>query len=818
MAKSRLSASRNKNIPILHAKTKSNIEPFGLDFELHQRGVAYSIKFNLLDWCHEQCDPKRPLATPSRLKKMQGLRRWVDSERDNQTSESYIRTKLHALKQYIVFCDFKKLDPFCQAGYISYVGNTGELRRLVEAAHEQKKYQFQYYDGEEAGLLESTAFSKKLCLDSLLSVLDFDVSSWQATIKPFSQERIDSSTQPYSDDEWHALIRRTQLFFFSTATQLIAFKDENPEAKLPDSLDGIVVDRNNDRSITIDLKGDKGAGTPFNQCMAAAYCLIAYYTAFNDTVIKDLRHPIKVVTSKNEGRTSKTIQVRAYKGRSSKDVKALFVDSLESSHPEASGNGVGFIVADINKREKFGSVDGVSFLQTLETLSKAYSDDPFDTLIYFLNSEGEKAKVSIEHALMKLSWNLNLLSDNRNELTNHLVKTYTDIVEHQKIYSFKWGKREDNARFMKKESIALSKKGVTHRAVPIAYAALSCMTDAPLRNALLPLQYSDKDSNGSITVSFKYVDGSEGQFTIAAKYRSFLQLVERYAETRSLPSRENLAGTARGTQSVRPCFLLPLGSKSTTAQWNEGQVPISTYLLSQCGIGYGDYFLNITSGRIRATHSDLEYKPEERGLTAQKILQHSIDMADKRYRNGHPVSNNKQLSQGLMTLVHIASGKTRSEAIESVKKALEIPILEYETWKKRNQPTNPNGISCDGVIDLVSEKDWHYASRKFAEEKGFITEGQDITCYQYDLCIFCKSAKLVDDPYAIYKLLSFLDVLSEGIDQYPERAELLQSKIERFQVHLDDLPLETIEKAEDLFDKKGRYPLFDSLASVTQFL
>ena len=82
----------------------------------------------------------------------------------------------------------------------------------------------------------------------------------------------------------------------------------------------------------------------------------------------------------------------------------------------------------------------------------------------------------------------------------------------------------------------------------------------------------------------------------------------------------------------------------------------------------------------------------------------------------------------------------------------------------------------------------------------------------------CKSAKLVDDPYAIYKLLSFLDALSEAIDQYPERASVIQLKINRFQANLDGLPLETVEQAEDLLEEKGRYPLFDSLSSLTQFL
>ncbi|MBF4386192.1 hypothetical protein EAY10_20790, partial [Vibrio anguillarum] len=188
---------------------------------------------------------QKPLVKPSRLNRMQKLRAWVNQERKNQSSEAYIRVKLASLKQYISFCDFNMLDPFSQGGYLSYVGNSGQLWRLVNAANEPKRYHFQYHDGEEAGLLEDTAFIQKTLLDILLTVLDFDVSEWQATLKPFSIKNSESSTQPYTSSEWYALVRRTQLFFFSLATQLIAFKEENPEAPPPQCLEGIVVDRNN---------------------------------------------------------------------------------------------------------------------------------------------------------------------------------------------------------------------------------------------------------------------------------------------------------------------------------------------------------------------------------------------------------------------------------------------------------------------------------------------------------------------------------------------------------------------------------------------
>lgn len=815
MAKSRLAASRNQNKSIIQPKLDDNVTTLDLTFQLLPRGMVYSSKYNLLNWCYEQCDPQNQLAKPSRIIRMKKLKAWVDLEKKNQTSQAYINRNLQTLKRYITFCDVKNLDPFCQAGYLAYAGNAGHLRHLVKAAIEPKTYQFQYENGEVCGLGEPAAYDTKMHLDKVLSLLDFDVSDWQATIKPFSRQ-INESTTPYTSSEWYALVKKTQFFFFSIANQLIDFKEKNPALPMPSTMGNIVVDRINNCDITITVGGgnlQNGASTPFNQCMAAAYTLFAYYTAFNDTAIKDVRHPIKVITSKTEGRTSKIAQVRAYKGRSAKDVQALFSTSEEHLHEEANDDTAGFIIADINKRDKVGYANGIKFLETLRLLSKAYSDDPFDTLIYFLDKNGEKAKVKISDALRKLSQHLNLLSERRGVLTEHLVKTYIDIVENNKMTIFKWIYEDDGSKIMNKQIVDLGQTTSTKRTIPIAYAALSCMTDSPLRNALLPLDYSKKDDNGEITVTFKYLNGTESKFNVAAKYRSFLELVERYAAAKNpLPS-------GRGSRSsTRPAFLLPLGKASETYQWREGETPITADMLSICGIGYGDYFLNINSRRIRVTHSDLEYTPEDNGRAVQTVLQNTAATADKRYRNGHPTSNNKQISQGMLTLTHIANGKTRKEAVEQVKQELKIPVLEYETWKLRNQPTNPNGIVCDGEIDLATEKNWHHAARKFAEDKGIITKGQNITCYQYDLCVFCKSAKLVDDPYAIYKLLSFLDALGESIDQYPERASIIQLKIERFQAHLDDLSLETLEQAEKLLEENGRYPLFDSLSSVTQYL
>ena len=596
MAKSRLAASRNQNKSPAPPITKKNVTSLDLIVDIRPEGVLNSTRHNFIYWCHEQCDPKKPLAKPSRLERMQKLKRWVDQEKKNETNAWSLVVKLSALKTYIAFCDIKKFDPFSQAGYLYYAGNSGELRRLVDIASEPKKYQFQYHNGEEFGLLESSALQKKMNLDSMLPVLDFDVSDMQATLKSFTGEITDFATLPYTSSEWYALVRRTQLLFFSLVTQLIAFKEENPESPPPQYLENIVVERIDNRDITITLgrkngSASEGLASPFNQCMSAAYTLFAYYTAFNDTVIRQVRHPIKMVTSNKDGRTSKVAQVRAYKGRASKDVKALFSGLEESSHPEAKDEEAGFIVADINKRDTVGETDGITFLRALELLSKTYSEDPYDTLIYFLNSEGDKGKVDVSGASFQLSKNLNLLSDSRAELTDHLVKTYADIVKDQKMTTFNKIKRDDGVYTMEAKVTVLKKQVVTIRAMPIAYAALSCMTDVSLRNALIPLNYSEKDSDGAMTVSFKYADGSKGEFIVAAKYKPFLQLVERYAASRNPLPRKNY-GFGGGSSTTKHPFLLPLGGKYVTYQWSEGEVPIREVLLKLCGIGRGDYFIN----------------------------------------------------------------------------------------------------------------------------------------------------------------------------------------------------------------------------------
>lgn len=799
---------------------KSNVADINLSFELKVKGYPYPHKFNLRDWCHLNCNASNAHAVPQRITCLQRLRKWVDLQIKNKVSNGTIEAKLRMFRRYITFCDVKAVDPFSKAGYLAYVGNIGELRRQIGLALEPKGYQFLYHDGEEMGMSEVAALGSKTHLDSVLLALGFDTSDYQTTLQKFEKGSGDSNTVSYTSSEWKTMLRRVQFYFFSLATQLIAYRDENPSSPPPSILEDVVVDNVGGEDITATVgyvkhKGNGGESTAFNQCMSAGYIMFAYYTAFNDTVIQEVRHPLRTVTGRKEGRTMKFVQVKAYKGRSSKEVKALFSGLDESLHPEAKGEtDTGFIVANINKRDVNGTRDGIAFIETLKLLSKAYSDDTHGLLIYSLDNNGKKAPKNVHRGVNAMVENLGLLRDRRGDLINHLIASFTEVVESQQATEFKADKLETGFPVMTKEVVSLTKSTVSFRAIPLALAAVTCMTDISLKNILMPLHYSKKDDEGDISISFSYLDGTVGGIKVGAKYQEFFELVERRAQTIN-PLQNN---TPKKGAKYYPPFLFPLGYKYHASQWEGIKLPISQLLLSKCGIGVGDFYLDLNARKIRVTHSDLEYKSEENGFTARQILQHSIETQQTRYINGHPIENIKQTSQGMLGLTKIAEGMSRDEALKEVKKILDIPVLSYDQWKERRMPTNPNGIACDGKIDLVKGKNKHYSAHKFAEMVGVLDENQDITCYQYDLCVFCKSAQLVDDPHAIYKLLSFLDVLKESIDQFPARADFIQKKIERFELHLEDLPYETLEQANDLFKEHERYPLFKSSDAIAQFL
>ncbi|MFA0026054.1 hypothetical protein AB4369_24440, partial [Vibrio sp. 10N.261.49.A5] len=77
---------------------------------------------------------------------------------------------------------------------------------------------------------------------------------------------------------------------------------------------------------------------------------------------------------------------------------------------------------------------------------------------------------------------------------------------------------------------------------------------------------------------------------------------------------------------------------------------------------------------------------------------------------------------------------------------------------------------------------------------------------EYDMCHKCQSAKAVDEVQSIYKLISFIDVLKESLNQYPNAKEEVHEKIKAFEFTLDGASKKVYEGAMALFLKNGRHP------------
>ncbi|XNT06710.1 hypothetical protein AB6C95_012910 [Vibrio cyclitrophicus] len=150
---------------------------------------------------------------------------------------------------------------------------------------------------------------------------------------------------------------------------------------------------------------------------------------------------------------------------------------------------------------------------------------------------------------------------------------------------------------------------------------------------------------------------------------------------------------------------------------------------------------------------------------------------------------------------HIAKGSSLDEAKEYVASNHAIPMLAYDEWHKKKAEkkakTNPNGIICNGQQSIKGSKSTQRETNK--------SMGVNLPCAEYDMCYKCKSAKAIDDVQAIYKLISFIDVLKEALDLLPDAKAEVFEKIEAYEYTLDGASTNVYENAMDLFKKNGRH-------------
>ncbi|WP_104025897.1 hypothetical protein [Vibrio hyugaensis] len=820
MAKSPI-ASVKKSTPPPPSSNEVAVEQLDMVVVLNNPlgSAKATTTFNLRKLCHKQCDPSQELAIPCRRKMVKRFYKDIIQGMKDGMSHATLRRQIETFSAYLKGSDSLNVDPFSEDGYKAMHNANWEK---VAAATEAKKYIFQYEDGEQLGNKEGTAQYQKATQDAILNKIGFDVGRLQSSLKQFRKDNR-ATTPPYIPKEWQTMLRRLNYYFTNLATRLIAYKDANPTLPPPDALKDVVIDVVDGKEITIDLKvrnhkSSVSFNSPFNQAMASGYLLFAYYTAFNTTSILDVRHPISIIKEERAGRTSRTVKVKGYKGRSNSEVRALFESIDESLHVVSNDTteAAGIVVADIDKRDTNGIEDGVTFIEVLSTLSEIYSTEEFGRLFYIYTDNGVGR--FNDDITISVPLNLGLYSSSRYGLADYFIKLFYDLYNGNTYPLYSVVYTPDRGRIVNKSLVEPTEgKQLTIRLRSMMFGAIQCLTDIELKGIIMPLEYGEPDDDGNIKVSFKYDDGRDGDFVVPAKYKEFLKKVESYSNAYN-PTPTPKGANGYWSISHKAPYLLPLGNKFNTRQWNTPKDVLGKNFLRDYGLSYDDFYLSLLSSRIRATTSNQEYSPEDNGFSAREILQNSLKTLMVSYVNGHPTENQRMASQGMNSLVRIASGQSRNDAVTSLKTELGIPVLAYEEYKARNMPTNPNGVLCDGVARVSGKDGTHYGAKKFANDEIEGADVGDIPCYQYDLCVKCKSAQLVDDVHAVYKLISFIDALEDAIHLFPERANVIESRVESFYSKLDTLPESTREKAEEMLDEKGRYFMFEEHSSVMQYL
>jgi hypothetical protein len=420
---------------------------------------------------------------------------------NNGNSAKTVTTTYEYLRSYLAFCDAVDVAPFTERGYLKFAGNDGELRHRIKMFRPSNRL-WEYNHGDELGMKESTAPATLSLLRNALHWCGLPASSWALHHRGFIGEK--TPYKGYSEEEEELLVTRLSHLFFTLAPQLIAAKENDtplPEAlpliidlgeheevvQIPTSLDATwgVSSKNGTRANT---------GAAFNITMGAAYHLMCFFTSLNDSNILSIAHPIKVHTEERD-KSLQVVKVSSYKPRANKEVDALLVGEQ----------------FDVDKR------DGVKFIRLLERLSKLYGNsEDGSELIFTLNNNADvNHTFNLSDINQKLVNQLHLLSPYR---TGNLpwFKELFYAYRNQQTITLKKVVNHLGRTVVHKEVKTTTKTKAGQGATNSAYCILSCYTDLPLKGILLPLTYSERDSDGNVTVSFNYRNGIGGFFKVPA--------------------------------------------------------------------------------------------------------------------------------------------------------------------------------------------------------------------------------------------------------------------------------------------------------------
>ena len=771
MAKSPLSKSsktvkhirNNKNVTALHltipykGSKSRTVTDFDVSHLLHVGANSYNDKIK------------------SRTSYLRSFCKQAHKYFDNGKSARTVTGNYETLRAYIAFCDALSVDPFSEVGYLKYAGNDGELRNRIKMYHPSKKL-WEMNHGDRLGIKEVSASIITSSLRTALVWCGLPSELWATQHRGFTGER--TPYKGYSSFEEKTLVTRLSELFFTLAPQLIAAKEKN--LALPDELPVVIDFEGHQEVISIQTalktqthgQSKNGASVKpsaaFNLTMGAAYHLICFFTSLNDSDVQSIAHPVTIHTSERD-KSLQVVKVSSFKARANKEVDAVFTNES----------------FDVDKR------DGVKFIKTLEALSALYGGDAEGSeLLFTLNNQGEKnGSFHVNEINKHLVVELNLLSPTRKSCLPWFKELFYSY-RNQHVIELTKETNELGRVSISKVARPCSKASSTHGATNAAYCILSCYTDLSLKGILLPLIYSEKNSDGKIRVSFNYRNGDSHSFSISAANKRVIQDIEQFAT--------ELADKQKSKNHER--LLLKRGnSKQAPRDW-DGVTPISSNLMNTWSVESGEYFISLQSSRWREMTSNQVYSNSGKS-GVQSVLQNLLSTIDKHYVNGDPTLNKIIISQAIQVIEHLNDNSTLEQAKSAIAAKLGITMLAHEEWEKKQEEkskTNPNGIYCNGEQSIEG--------RKSTQRKTNNAMKLPLPCTEYDMCHKCQSAKAVDEVQSIYKLISFIDVLKESLNQYPNAKEEVHEKIKAFEFTLDGASKKVYEGAMALFLKNGRHP------------
>lgn len=760
---------------VKHVRNCKNVVPLHLTIPYKGSRSRKVTEFDISHLLHLGADNNN-VKIDSRIPFLRSFCKKASQYVDNGNSVRTASVNYVVLRAYIVFCDAVNVAPFSEAGYLEYTGNDGELRHRIKMYSPSKKL-WEMSHGDELGIQESTAANIATHLRNALSWCGLLADTWAPHHRGFCGEK--TPNKGYSDVEEEVLVARLSELFFTLAPQLIAAKKEKLvlPAELPVVID--LGDHQETISITTSLKthshGKSKTGTSvkpaaaFNMVMGAAYHLMCFFTSLNDGDVNSIAHPVTIHTDERD-KSLQVVKVSSFKARANKEVDAVLTNQS----------------FDVDKR------DGVKFIKTLETLSALYGGCEEGTeLLFMLNNLGEKSRsFNLPEVNKHLMVELNLLSPTRVSCLPWFKELFYSY-RNKHVIKLKKKTNTLGRVVVSKSSHPCSKAKATQGAKNTAYCILSCYTDLPLKGILLPLTYSDSDAEGNISVSFKYRNGESQHFSVPAADKALIEDIEQFAT--------ELADKQYSKNYER--LLLKRGhAKEPPKDW-DGISPVSPSLMKTFSIETNEYFISLQSNRWREMTSNQVYSVSGAG-GVQSLLQNLLQTINKHYANGDPRLNKIIISQALQVIELLDEETGVEQAKEIVAAKLGIPMLTHDEWQKKQEEerakTNPNGIHCNGQQNIAGGKNTQRETNNAMKLQ--------LPCAEYDMCHKCQSAKAVNETQHIYKLISFIDVLREAVNLYPNAQEEVHERIAAFEFTLDGASKDVYDGAMALFNKNGRHP------------